>query len=205
MKRLPRFNPCPLQKRVSLAPVNNTDVFPQRPIFHTVLPVMDFPPQKPSVAHVDGYSMTPSWEPKPQNDTTSKSPPSNGNQIDDGDVVSFLSAVHARESLICSKRMDCDATSRQSSSPSVSPLSLTSPPNDSPDPSNTEGLPLRIPQPLTNCPSMEMNEVLPPVSQSPISQVTRSNQLKRPRFTMGPRSDCEKCRAGVKGHWGHLT
>ncbi|KAK0210613.1 hypothetical protein DFS33DRAFT_306971 [Desarmillaria ectypa] len=27
---------------------------------------------------------------------------------------------------------------------------------------------------------------------------------KRQRVTMGPRSDCEKCRLGVKGHWMHF-
>lgn len=27
---------------------------------------------------------------------------------------------------------------------------------------------------------------------------------KQPRFTMGPRADCEKCRLGVKGHFVHL-
>ena len=27
---------------------------------------------------------------------------------------------------------------------------------------------------------------------------------KRPRVTMGPRADCEKCRLGVKGHWMHF-
>jgi hypothetical protein len=27
---------------------------------------------------------------------------------------------------------------------------------------------------------------------------------KRPRFMMGPRADCEKCRMGVKGHLVHL-
>ncbi|TCD62251.1 hypothetical protein EIP91_007128 [Steccherinum ochraceum] len=27
---------------------------------------------------------------------------------------------------------------------------------------------------------------------------------RKPRFTMGPRQDCEKCRRGVKGHWVHL-
>ncbi|KIP04805.1 hypothetical protein PHLGIDRAFT_180855 [Phlebiopsis gigantea 11061_1 CR5-6] len=27
---------------------------------------------------------------------------------------------------------------------------------------------------------------------------------KKPRFTMGPRADCEKCRLGVPGHWAHF-
>lgn len=26
----------------------------------------------------------------------------------------------------------------------------------------------------------------------------------KPRFSMGPRVDCEKCRLGVKGHWAHF-
>jgi hypothetical protein len=33
----------------------------------------------------------------------------------------------------------------------------------------------------------------------------RSNTSRRqPRFTMGPRADCEKCRLGIKGHFVHL-
>ncbi|KAL0947062.1 hypothetical protein HGRIS_013203 [Hohenbuehelia grisea] len=27
---------------------------------------------------------------------------------------------------------------------------------------------------------------------------------RKPKFTMGPRADCEKCRMGVKGHWMHF-
>lgn len=27
---------------------------------------------------------------------------------------------------------------------------------------------------------------------------------RRPKFSMGPRADCEKCRLGVKGHWAHF-
>ncbi|KAI0060791.1 hypothetical protein BV25DRAFT_1827332 [Artomyces pyxidatus] len=34
----------------------------------------------------------------------------------------------------------------------------------------------------------------PPLSEAP----------RRPRFTMGPRADCEKCRLGVKGHSVHF-
>ncbi|KAA1471294.1 hypothetical protein DENSPDRAFT_929449 [Dentipellis sp. KUC8613] len=30
------------------------------------------------------------------------------------------------------------------------------------------------------------------------------NAQRKPRFTMGPRADCEKCRLGVKGHWMHV-
>ncbi|KZT74130.1 hypothetical protein DAEQUDRAFT_721010 [Daedalea quercina L-15889] len=28
--------------------------------------------------------------------------------------------------------------------------------------------------------------------------------VRKQKFTMGPRADCEKCRLGVKGHWMHL-
>jgi len=44
-----------------------------------------------------------------------------------------------------------------------------------------------------------------PMSISPESSFAQLPQSQRkPRFTMGPRSDCEKCRLGVKGHWMHL-
>lgn len=44
-----------------------------------------------------------------------------------------------------------------------------------------------------------------PMSISPESSFVQLPQSQRkPRFTMGPRSDCEKCRLGVKGHWMHL-
>ena len=39
--------------------------------------------------------------------------------------------------------------------------------------------------------------ILPPSLKSTIPR-------KQPRFTMGPRADCEKCRLGVKGHFVHL-
>ncbi|KAH8829666.1 hypothetical protein DL96DRAFT_1599040 [Flagelloscypha sp. PMI_526] len=42
---------------------------------------------------------------------------------------------------------------------------------------------------------------------SPQSATTFSPDSQMPprkqRFTMGPRSDCEKCQLGVKGHWMH--
>lgn len=42
---------------------------------------------------------------------------------------------------------------------------------------------------------------------SPVSSFSRlcpPSPSKKPRLTMGPRADCEKCRLGVKGHWMHL-
>ena len=72
--------------------MNNTDVFPPRPIFHTVLPVIDFSQQKISIPPADSYSMTPSWEHGLQSDTTARLPPSDENQVDDGDVVSLAPA-----------------------------------------------------------------------------------------------------------------
>lgn len=42
-----------------------------------------------------------------------------------------------------------------------------------------------------------------PTSPMSISPSSASSNRKQ-RFTMGPRSDCEKCRLGVKGHWMHF-
>ncbi|KIY50987.1 hypothetical protein FISHEDRAFT_57120 [Fistulina hepatica ATCC 64428] len=39
-------------------------------------------------------------------------------------------------------------------------------------------------------------------SSSPVSPMT---PRKQQRLTMGPRSDCEKCRMGVRGHWLHFN
>lgn len=83
-------HPAP-QKRVTLAPVKGADVFPQRPLFHTILPVIDFSQQKSPAIPTGGYSMTPLWGPRPQSNTTTQ-PPSHENQVDDGDVVSLMSA-----------------------------------------------------------------------------------------------------------------
>lgn len=43
-------------------------------------------------------------------------------------------------------------------------------------------------------------------SPSPTASVSPSSAggMRRPRFTMGPRADCEKCRLGVRGHWMHF-
>jgi len=174
-------------KRISLAPMNSPDVLPPRPVSHTVLPVIDFS-QKLPISPMDGYSMTPLWEPSPQSDTAAQLPPPDENQVDDGDV-----------------RMDCDTTPKRLVSPNLPPPPSSNQARRAPNPTNTEGAPLRTPKPLASCPSLEMNELSPPVPQVPASQIVRSSQPKWPRFTMGPRSDCEKCRAGVKGHWGHLT
>lgn len=43
-------------------------------------------------------------------------------------------------------------------------------------------------------PTPSFSEALSP--QSPLRN--------RPKFSMGPRQDCEKCRLGVKGHWAHF-
>ncbi|KAF9793313.1 hypothetical protein BJ322DRAFT_1033954 [Thelephora terrestris] len=177
-------------KRVSLVPVNKSDIFLPRPIFHTVLPLVDFSQQKPPIVAADGYSMTPLWGPGLQSDSTTtppKSPPSQENQADDGD------------------RMDCDTATGQPVSPGVTPLSTNRLPHGPSGPSDTEAVQPRIPKPLMTCPSLEMSETLSPAPQDSAPQIVPSVQPKRPRFTMGPRSDCEKCRMGVKGHWGHFT
>lgn len=184
--------------------MNGTDVFPQRPVFHTILPVRGFSQQKSPIIPADGYSMTPLWGPRPQSGTTAQPPPPYESQIDD-DVVSSLFVYDVHALLTVSKRMDCDSTQRRSASPSALPPSSTDPTHSSSNPANAEEIPLRTPKLLANCPSLEMNEISPSVSQGPTSHIGRTIQPKRPRFTMGPRSDCEKCRAGVKGHWGHFT
>jgi len=57
---------------------------------------------------------------------------------------------------------------------------------------------LNYPQPD---PSLAIDTSLgPPMDILPKSTTPR----KQPRFTMGPRADCEKCRLGVKGHFVHL-
>ena len=43
-----------------------------------------------------------------------------------------------------------------------------------------------------------------PTSPMSISSPTPTVSNRKQRFTMGPRSDCEKCRLGVKGHWMHV-
>ncbi|KAI0736668.1 hypothetical protein C8Q72DRAFT_801061 [Fomitopsis betulina] len=59
-------------------------------------------------------------------------------------------------------------------------------------------------------PSMPLQEptLIGPVPPSaPDASITSPNPQqsapRRQKFTMGPRSDCEKCRLGVKGHWAH--
>jgi len=42
-----------------------------------------------------------------------------------------------------------------------------------------------------------------PMAMSPTNSPSPVANRKQ-RFTMGPRSDCEKCRLGVKGHWMHF-
>jgi len=60
--------------------------------------------------------------------------------------------------------------------------------------------------------SAASSERMTPMSLSPIQTADhipapagiQSPRPTKPRFTMGPRSDCEKCRLGVKGHWAHF-
>ncbi|KAK0459586.1 uncharacterized protein EV420DRAFT_275047 [Desarmillaria tabescens] len=56
-------------------------------------------------------------------------------------------------------------------------------------------------------PRTPVSDSLTPMNISMESGGLRSSTLsptKRQRVTMGPRSDCEKCRLGVKGHWMHV-
>ncbi|PSS22647.1 hypothetical protein PHLCEN_2v3013 [Hermanssonia centrifuga] len=41
-------------------------------------------------------------------------------------------------------------------------------------------------------------------SEHDVSLSSTFVHTRRQRFTMGPRSDCEKCRLGVPGHWMHF-
>ncbi|TFK42971.1 hypothetical protein BDQ12DRAFT_677112 [Crucibulum laeve] len=43
-----------------------------------------------------------------------------------------------------------------------------------------------------------------PMAISPTSSMSCINSPRKPRFTMGPRADCERCRLGTKGHWVHI-
>lgn len=43
-----------------------------------------------------------------------------------------------------------------------------------------------------------------PISPMTVSPTNSPITSRKQRFTMGPRSDCEKCRMGVKGHWMHF-
>jgi len=43
-----------------------------------------------------------------------------------------------------------------------------------------------------------------PISPMTVSPTNSPITNRKQRFTMGPRSDCEKCRTGVKGHWMHF-
>ncbi|PBK96708.1 hypothetical protein ARMGADRAFT_1010292, partial [Armillaria gallica] len=56
-------------------------------------------------------------------------------------------------------------------------------------------------------PRTPVSDSLTPMNISMDSASPRSSALspsKKQRVTMGPRSDCEKCRLGMKGHWMHL-
>lgn len=56
-------------------------------------------------------------------------------------------------------------------------------------------------------PRTPVSDSLTPMNISMDSAGPRSTTLspsKKQRVTMGPRSDCEKCRLGMKGHWMHL-
>jgi len=45
----------------------------------------------------------------------------------------------------------------------------------------------------------------PSASQTiPIPASPTGSGVRKVKFTMGPRGDCEKCRLGVKGHWMHF-
>ncbi|KAF8522123.1 hypothetical protein BU17DRAFT_87223 [Hysterangium stoloniferum] len=62
----------------------------------------------------------------------------------------------------------------------------------------------------TNCRRRQFTEDHSPMSLTPSHpgawSPSTTNQLPRkPRITMGPRADCEKCRLGIKGHWMHLN
>jgi len=58
-------------------------------------------------------------------------------------------------------------------------------------------------------PVVHIQEATPSPVAAPCSAQRRDSgdnmpSLRKQRFTMGPRADCEKCRMGVKGHWMHV-
>jgi len=62
----------------------------------------------------------------------------------------------------------------------------------------------------TNCRHKQFTEDHSPMSLTPSHSGTWSPSMasqlpRKPRITMGPRTDCEKCRLGIKGHWMHLN
>jgi len=63
--------------------------------------------------------------------------------------------------------------------------------------------------PITHQDQTARSQALLPTSQpSPMAMSSTNSPSpvanRKQRFTMGPRSDCEKCRLGVKGHWMHF-
>ncbi|KAI0317855.1 hypothetical protein OF83DRAFT_92710 [Amylostereum chailletii] len=44
----------------------------------------------------------------------------------------------------------------------------------------------------------------PPLHTAAYTSSPLQGPDRKPRVTMGPRADCEKCRLGVKGHWMHF-
>ena len=64
---------------------------------------------------------------------------------------------------------------------------------------------LSVPSPQTHSSSNFSSPAQTPApafEQVPAQSIR--NTPKKPRFTMGPRADCEKCRLGVPGHWAHF-
>ncbi|KAH9932150.1 hypothetical protein B0H21DRAFT_93835 [Amylocystis lapponica] len=61
-------------------------------------------------------------------------------------------------------------------------------------------------------PAPDFESATPPVdtmchvtaASASASTAQGQSQARKPRVTMGPRADCEKCRMGVKGHWMHF-
>lgn len=61
-----------------------------------------------------------------------------------------------------------------------------------------------VPTPLDTPHLAQLEPLYPTPTMLHLASTTDvSTGYRKQRFTMGPRSDCEKCRLGVKGHWAH--
>jgi len=89
---------------------------------------------------------------------------------------------------------------------------LTPPPDHvsiPPSTGTTHRINLSIPQSTTPARTHSIDSTMsvstPSASQTvPVFASPSCSGVRKAKFTMGPRGDCEKCRLGVKGHWMHF-
>jgi hypothetical protein len=104
---------------------------------------------------------------------------------------SLLSAPH---SYTCSLSPQSELPISHGQGPMICVLPAT--PSASPSTPQEHVSRSQMPLP-TSQPSPTPSVAMFPTNSSPVTS-------RKQRFTMGPRSDCEKCRLGVKGHWMHF-